>query len=127
MEVSVERQIDLDAPREEVWRALTEPERLREWLANDAEIDVRPGGSGRFRWDDGEERHAVVEEVEDERRLVFAWGQGAEATRVELTLADAVSGTRLTVAETPVGPRACAGAWSWAVELGLRRALVVLA
>ncbi len=126
MEVSVKRQIELDATREEVWRALTEPEQLREWLANDAELDVRPGGTGRFRWEDGEERRAVVEEVELERRLVFAWGEGEEATRVELTLVDAVAGTRLSVSETPLGPRACAGSWSWAVELRLPQALVVL-
>lgn len=35
--------------RGEVWAALTEPARLREWLA-DADIDLREGGSIELRW-----------------------------------------------------------------------------
>src|SRR3954452_21270291 len=57
--MQVEREIVFPAPPDEVWEALTEPERLEEWFANDVELDVRPGGEGVFRWDDGEERHAV--------------------------------------------------------------------
>jgi uncharacterized protein YndB with AHSA1/START domain len=41
----------LDAPREKVWRAWTEPELLKQWFAPapfttpHAELDVRPGGA----------------------------------------------------------------------------------
>ena len=41
----------IDAPREKVWRAWTEPELLKRWFAPKpyttpvAELDVRPGGS----------------------------------------------------------------------------------
>jgi uncharacterized protein YndB with AHSA1/START domain len=118
--VEVEREVELDAPREEVWRALTEPERLREWLANDVELDVRPGGTGRFGWADGDERLAVVQAVDPERRLVLDWWDDDAVSTVEITLDDADSGTRLTVTET----RACAGEWSWALE-SLRRVLVL--
>src|SRR5688572_14443486 len=69
--VEVTREVVLDAPVEEVWSALTEPERLEEWFANDVELELEPGGEGTFRWDDGEERHAVVEEVDPERRFAF--------------------------------------------------------
>jgi uncharacterized protein YndB with AHSA1/START domain len=117
--VEVEREVELDAPRDEVWRALTEPERLREWLANDVELDVRPGGAGRFGWDDGDERLAVVQEVDPERRLVLDWWDGDAVSTVELTLDDEGAGTRLTVTET----RACAGEWSWALDLSLRGSL----
>src|SRR5690242_674653 len=58
--VEVTREVVFPAPPEEVWAALTEPERLEEWFANDVELDPRPGGSGTFRWDDGDERHATV-------------------------------------------------------------------
>jgi uncharacterized protein YndB with AHSA1/START domain len=40
-----------DAPRELVWKALTEPERLKRWwgpkgfTVKSAEVDLRPGGS----------------------------------------------------------------------------------
>lgn len=33
-----------DAAPEEVWSALTEPERLTRWLANVAELELRVGG-----------------------------------------------------------------------------------
>ena len=67
------KEIVLPAPREEVWEALTEPERLEDWFANDVDLDLRPGGGASFRWANGEERHATVTEVEPERRLSFDW------------------------------------------------------
>ena len=73
--MEVTREVVLEAPLEEVWSALTEPERLEEWFANDVELELEPGGEGTFRWDDGEERHAVVEEVEPERRFAFTWDE----------------------------------------------------
>ena len=68
-----------------------------------------PGGGASFRWDNGEERHAVVEEVEPEERLALRWDDG-EPGEVEFTLADADAGTRLTVVET-------APSWSTALEV----------
>jgi uncharacterized protein YndB with AHSA1/START domain len=118
---AVRREVVFEAPPEEVWQALTQADRLSEWFANDVELDVRPGGSGTFRWDDGSLRHAVVEEVEEERRLAFRWSDedGAES-RVELILEDAPEGTRLTVTETATAgleASALAGEWSWGLAL----------
>ena len=62
--MQIEREIVLPIPREEAWEALTEPERLEEWFANDVELDAVPGGEGVFEWDNGEVRHAIVESVE---------------------------------------------------------------
>ena len=104
METSVRREIVFPEPRESVWRALTEAERLEEWFANEVELDVRPGGSGVFRWGDGSVREAIVEEVDPERRLGFRWrdAEGDEPeTLVELTLEEDEAGTRLVVTETP--------------------------
>jgi uncharacterized protein YndB with AHSA1/START domain len=103
----VKREIVLPSPREEVWQALTDPERLEDWFANEVELDLREGGDATFRWDNGEERHAVVTEVEPERRLAFEWDEEGE---VAFTLDDDVDGTRLTVVET-------VPAWSTALDL----------
>jgi len=103
----IEREIVLPSPREEVWEALTEPERLEDWFANDVDLDLRPGGGARFRWSNGEERHAVVTEVEPERRLAFEWEDEGEVT---FTLEDDPDGTRLTVVES-------SPAWTTALEL----------
>lgn len=91
------REIELDAPREEVWAALTEARRLEEWFANDVELDPRPGGEAVFRWENGEERRGVVEELDEERRLALRWDDDGV---VEIELADSESGTVLVVRET---------------------------
>ncbi|HET8894301.1 MAG TPA: SRPBCC domain-containing protein [Gaiellaceae bacterium] len=91
------RQIELDASREEVWAALTEAERLEEWFANDVELDPWPGGDAIFRWDNGEERRGVVEELEEERRLALRWDDDGV---VEIELDDTANGTVLVVRET---------------------------
>jgi uncharacterized protein YndB with AHSA1/START domain len=108
----IRKEIVLPATRDEVWEALTEPERLEDWFANDVDIDLRPGGGASFRWSNGEERYATVTEVEPLRRLAFEWDGGSleEPGEVEFTLDDDVNGTRLTVVES-------SPAWSTALEL----------
>jgi uncharacterized protein YndB with AHSA1/START domain len=103
----IHREIVLPAPRAEVWEALTEPERLEDWFANDVDLDLRPGGGASFRWSNGEERHATVTEVDFEHRLTFEWDDVGE---VELTLDDDADGTRLTVVES-------SPSWSTALDL----------
>src|SRR5437773_6812379 len=105
--VQVEREIVFPASPDEVWEALTEPERLEEWFATEVELDLRPGGEGVFRWGDGDERHAIVEEVEEERRLVLGW---EDEGRVVLELEEVEDGTLVRVVET--SPE-----WSTALEL----------
>ena len=95
--MEVTRTVVLPVTRNEAWEALTESERLREWFANDVELDVRPGGEGTFRWDNGESRRAVVDEVAEGERLVLRW---EDDSRVELELDDAHAGTRVLVRET---------------------------
>jgi uncharacterized protein YndB with AHSA1/START domain len=99
----IERQVELHAPREEVWAALTRPDRLSSWFGGEAEVEVRPGGrltitSG------GRIRRGLVEAVDPPGRLSFRWlpdpgDASGPRTRVELTLEDSGSGTRLTVVE----------------------------
>jgi len=105
--VEVTREVVVPAPPDEVWQALTEPERLEEWFANEVELDVRPGGAGLFRWDDGEERRAVVREVAPEERLVLDWD---DEGRVVFTLEEVPDGTLVSVREV-------SGEWSTALEL----------
>ena len=105
--MEVTREVVFPAPPEEVWEALTEPERLEEWFATEVELDPRPGGAGVFRWGDGDERHAVVREAEPGERLVLDWDDDGE---VVFTLEEASEGTRICVRE--VSPE-----WSTALEL----------
>jgi uncharacterized protein YndB with AHSA1/START domain len=97
MGLHVERDVVFPAAPDEVWEALTEPERLEEWFATEVELDPTPGGEGVFRWGNGEERRAVVREAEPEERLVLDWDDGGE---VVLELEEVEDGTRLHVVET---------------------------
>ncbi len=114
--MQIEREIELPVSPEEAWDAITEAERLEEWFANEVELDLREGGEGVFRWDDGEERHAVIEEIDPLRRFAFSWGEG----RVVIELEEREGATLVRVTES-----ANAG---WATALGLRAmALVAVA
>jgi uncharacterized protein YndB with AHSA1/START domain len=107
----IEREILLIASPEEVWAALTDPAWLEGWLAEEVELELRPGGDARFR--DGDVlRTGWVEEVSPPParddlagrggRLTFWWAASGEpASRVELTLDPAThEGTVLRVVET---------------------------
>jgi uncharacterized protein YndB with AHSA1/START domain len=120
-DVTVEREIELPVSPEEAWAAITDADRLREWFANEVELDLREGGEGVFRWDDGEQRRAVVEEVDPLHRFAFTWNGGPDgASTVVIELEEREGATLVRVRES-----ANAG---WATALGLRAmALVAVA
>jgi uncharacterized protein YndB with AHSA1/START domain len=108
---TVERETILDAPPEEVWEALTDDDRLSEWLAEEAEIDAVEGGELTIREADGGERHGTVETVIEQERLVFTWARPGEApSLVDFTIEAVPAGTRVRVVET-------SGSTAWAPKL----------
>ena len=140
MDQVVERSVELDASPDDVWRALTEPDELAAWFGPEAELDVQPGGRGRFVDDDGVVRRAVVDHVRPGEQLVLRWwpegdGPGAGASVVTFVVAPSRGGSRLIVTErlTAVGAGASAQAsmqaaaeaartaWMWRLDLLLLR------
>jgi uncharacterized protein YndB with AHSA1/START domain len=109
VEDRIRRTALLAAPPSRVWVALTEAGEVSAWFGAEATGEFRVGGRITFRWDDGRERRAVVEEVERPRRAAFRWlpfvrypdgetrmlGPG----RVEIELEELPEGTRITVVE----------------------------
>jgi uncharacterized protein YndB with AHSA1/START domain len=86
------REITLPATAEEVWRSLEQPA----WLGDDASIELHPDGDVR-----AGDRTGFVEEVEEERRLVFWWAAPEEdSTRVELSLEEDGDVTHVRVVES---------------------------
>jgi uncharacterized protein YndB with AHSA1/START domain len=73
----------IDAPREAVFRAWTDPAELRQWFGSRdhttpaAEVDLRPGGAYRITMRSPEGESFIVagiyHEVDAPRRLVFSW------------------------------------------------------
>jgi uncharacterized protein YndB with AHSA1/START domain len=109
----VERDTLVEASPEEVWEALTDEDRLEEWLAPDVELDPVEGGEIAVR-DGDDERTGTVETVEEDERFAFTWSRPGEGESfVEFTIEALPGGSRVTVVETPIGPTAiAAGGWS---------------
>jgi uncharacterized protein YndB with AHSA1/START domain len=88
----VEMEFRLDAPPEEVFPYLVDPERYVEWQGVRAELDPRPGGVYRVWMDADTVASGGYVAVDAPERVVFTWGwEGSDqippgSTRVELTL-----------------------------------------
>jgi uncharacterized protein YndB with AHSA1/START domain len=102
----IERVVDIGHPPAAVWTALTTAEGLAAWFGEEADIDLRPGGSARMGWSDGYTVGMRVERVEEPAVFGFTWQikglpvDDPRRTYVEFTLEPVGAGTRLTVVET---------------------------
>jgi uncharacterized protein YndB with AHSA1/START domain len=105
----VRRQEVLPAEPDRVWDMLTEAGELSAWFGAEVAGAFRPLGRLTFRWGDGRERVAVIEDLERPTSLAFRWlpferRPGGETRvlgpgRVEITLEEVPPGTRITVEE----------------------------
>ena len=98
----VEEEIDIDAPRELVFELLTSVRGLLDWMAVEAECEAVPGGTLRYRHENGAVMSGRFEVVEQPSRIVFTygWESGGPdlppgSTRVEITLEERGGLTRL--------------------------------
>jgi uncharacterized protein YndB with AHSA1/START domain len=70
----------IDAPRDRVWRALTEEELIAEWWGSYVSLDRRPGGRLTERWTDAGGREVVtsgeVLRLIAPRTLELTWADG---------------------------------------------------
>lgn len=98
---------DLQHPPAKVWRALTDPALLKEWLLPVVGIDLL-GGSFTFEappqpnWDG--KVHCCLLEAEAEKKLSYTWVVGDMDTVVTFTLIPSQSGTRLSLVHTGFKP-----------------------
>jgi uncharacterized protein YndB with AHSA1/START domain len=102
----IERTVEIAHPPGQVWTALTTAEGLGTWFGNQAEIDLRPGGSAWMTWEGGFKAKMRVERVEEPAVFGFTWhiyglpDEDPRRTYVEFTLEPDGAGTRLTVVES---------------------------
>src|SRR3954453_832818 len=78
----------LPHPPEKVWRALTEPEHLKEWFPNDIEGERKEGATLRlvFRNNEGPEMKGETLPLRPPAVLEFTWGD--DILRFELRAED---------------------------------------
>jgi uncharacterized protein YndB with AHSA1/START domain len=105
---SLSFEFDLPHAPEKVWRALTDPALLAEWLLPVVDLELQPGAAFTMKapphpgWD------GVVNgrflEIEPQRKLCYAWVVGDIDTVVTFTLTPTASGTRLSLVQSGFRP-----------------------
>ncbi|MGZ8749639.1 MAG: SRPBCC domain-containing protein [Pseudonocardia sp.] len=108
VEDSIVRETVVAAPVQRVWEVLTQAEHVGRWFgADEAEIDLRPGGSFVMTWAEHGVGLARVERVEEPTLFSFRWAlepglepEPGEETLVEFTLVEKGDGTLLRVVES---------------------------
>lgn len=110
----VDRAIEIAAPPDRVWHALTDSKAFSEWFQVTIEGVIAPGRSvwmtSTHPGYAGQRFQVWYEEIEPPRRLVWRWHPGEvdpsvdysreQPTTVTFTLEPSGHGTRLTVSET---------------------------
>lgn len=103
-------EFDLEHPPEKVWRALTEPELLSQWLLPivEGELELAPGSEFTFKTEpypswDGTVSCRLIE-IEKHRKLAYTWIVPFLDTVVTFTLTPSESGTRLTLVQSGFEP-----------------------
>ena len=101
-------EFDLPHAPAKIWRALTEPKLLAEWLLPVVDLNLTPGAAFTFRRDpmpgwDGIVNCRVLE-VDAPRKLRYAWVVGDMDTIVTFTLTPMDSGTRLGLVQSGFTP-----------------------
>ncbi|TFD54163.1 ATPase [Cryobacterium sp. Hh7] len=104
---TVTRTVHIEASRAHVWKALTDPEVMVKWFGDGVEFAaLEPGATGSIHWDDYGSFPIEITEVVPDGSFGFRWsGIPAEqldeySTHVRFTIADAGSGTDVTVIES---------------------------
>ena len=105
---SISFEFDLHHSPEKVWRALTDPVLLAEWLLPVVGLELSPGASFLFKtqphpgWD-GTVNCRLLE-IEEPRKLSYAWVVGDMDTVVTFTLTPTTSGTLLSLVHSGFKP-----------------------
>ena len=112
VEFSVQRTIQVAAPIDAVWSAITVPEHISRWFGQVALNGAGAGASGTISWPDHGAIPLKVEAIEAPRMVSYRWGNDgasgivpatldpAHSTVFTFTLESVGDGTQLTVVET---------------------------
>jgi uncharacterized protein YndB with AHSA1/START domain len=105
---SLSFEFDLRHPPEKVWRALTDPALLAEWLLPVFGLELEPGAAFTFKtqphpgWDGSVNCRML--EIEPQRKLRYTWVVADLDTVVTFTLAPTASGTCLSLVQSGFKP-----------------------
>ncbi len=99
---------ELSHPAEKIWRALTDPELLEQWLLPVADFELKPQAAFTFKTEPQPGWDGIVNcrvlEIEAHRILSWTWVVGDIDTVVTFTLTPTESGTSLRVVQSGFKP-----------------------
>jgi uncharacterized protein YndB with AHSA1/START domain len=105
---SISFEFDLHHLPEKVWRALTDPVLLTEWLLPVVDLKLDPGAAFTFKKDPQPGWDGIVNcrflEIEAHRKLSWRWVVGDIDTVVTFTLTPTASGTHLSLVQSGFKP-----------------------
>jgi uncharacterized protein YndB with AHSA1/START domain len=105
---SISFEFDLHHRPEKVWRALTDPVLLSEWLLPVVGLKLEPGAAFAFRAPPQPDWDGMVNcrfsEIEAQRKLSYTWVVGDIDTVVTFTLTPTKSGTCLSLVQSGFRP-----------------------
>ena len=105
---SLSFEFDLHHSPEKVWRALTDPVLLAEWLLPVVDLKLQPGAAFTFKAQPQPGWDGIVNcrflEIEAHRTLSYTWVVGDIDTVVTFTLTPTASGTRLSLVQSGFRP-----------------------
>jgi uncharacterized protein YndB with AHSA1/START domain len=105
---SISFEFDLNHSPEKVWRALTDPALLAEWLLPVIGLELEPGATFTFKtqpypgWD-GVVNCRILE-IEAQRKLRYSWSVPFLDTVVTFTLTPTAGGARLSIVQSGFKP-----------------------
>ena len=101
---SISFEFDLPHSPEKVWRALTDPDLLAEWLLPVVDLALEPGAAFTFKTQPYPGWDGIVNcrfiEIESHRKLSYTWAVPFLDTVVTFTLTPTASGTRLSLVQS---------------------------
>ncbi len=105
---SISFEFDLPHSPSKVWRALTDPALLADWLLPVIDFKLEPGAAFAFKTDphpgwDGTV-HCRLLEIEAQKKISYAWVVGDIDTVVTFTLTPTPSGTQLSLVQSGFKP-----------------------
>ena len=105
---SISFEFDLHHAPEKVWRALTDPALLAEWLLPVIGLELEPGAEFTFKSQPQPGWDGIVNcrflEIEAHRRISWRWVVGDIDTVVTFTLTPTASGTQLSLVQSGFRP-----------------------
>jgi uncharacterized protein YndB with AHSA1/START domain len=116
----------IDASPEELWDALTNPERIARWmLTEEMVLEPRVGGKSHFGWGKQGSADGTVTVYDPPRCLEYTWEEESGTSTVRFEISEVASGVELVLFHRDLAPKVAAGVGAgWHAHLDFLTAML---